>query len=134
MYNFIFVMALAVAATATAQTPAGHELDSVLILRAAVAGGSIDVMAAELHDNPLQAFNAGDKAQKDLKTKIDAALACASSHPDLLKAVKDYYVAAVSYFGAVGATKREDVANKKRLEEPLKERDTSLELELTLAK
>jgi len=132
--DLVFVIAATVTGAAWARAPGGHELDAVLTLRAAVAGGSIDVMEAELHDNPLQEFNAGDKAQKDLKTKIDAALVCAKSHPVLLRAVKDYYIAAVACFGAVSATQREDVANKKKLSGVLEEKETSLELEPKLAK
>ncbi len=54
--------------------------------------------------------------------------------PDLLKATKEFYIAATSYFGTVAVTDRFEKANSDRAKIVMDEKRTALELELKLAK
>ncbi len=97
---------------------------------------TVDVLlgqdSVELANGPAAAFAAGLQTKKSLESHIGAALAAAKKKPDLLKATKELYVAATSYFENAAPTSLIDAANSKHAKATMDEKRTALELELKL--
>lgn len=124
------VLALFLSTAAATQ----DKLSPIGALQATVAMGELEAMAPNISHDAVGAMAVGTKTKEKLESLIDKALAAAKRKPDLLKATKEYYVAALSYFGALGSTDRIQQANEERLKTVLDEKETALELELKLAK
>jgi hypothetical protein len=117
----------------------------IFIALLALAGASIDghagtdkigLLVAEAQANAILAdlqAQTGDwkkatdsalSAKGDIDKRTDAALMEANGHPDLLRALKEYIVAANSYFDAVGE------AQARRLKTDMDAKAKMVELEL----
>ena len=120
---------VAVCATALA---AKHDYKAVYSLQAEVALGQLQAMAPQISGNATEAKADGIATNKKLEELIGPALTAAKGHADLVKAIKEYYVAAVAYFESLGALDLIAAANTKRAEAAMNEKETALKLELKL--
>lgn len=125
MWLAVFLLAI----TAGPAGAAKADYSAIDTLLADVAMGQLSIMGAR---DPLEIQNRGLKAKASLESHIDAALVAAKKNPDLLRATKDFYVAATSYFGNAAPTTLADTAISKRAKATMDEKRTALELELKL--
>lgn len=126
----ILVVSLLFAGAAGAAPKADYSpIDQILLDG---AQGAAETYVAVLANDPVTGQKAGWDAKEALESHIDAALAAAKKKPDLLKATKEYYVAATSYFENAAPTNLIDKANTERAKKTMDEKRTALELELKL--
>lgn len=103
---------------------------AIAALELAVDTGKLDVYIGTQGGDIGRVSKGRDAGLAGIANAIKPALAAARS-PDLRKAIKEYYVAAETYFnGALSAGS----LNGQRLESDLAAKEAALDLELTLAK
>jgi len=130
------VLALGLCASAVVSTaaakPEKHQYINAMEL--AVAEAQASILVSEFANDYTSSLADVDKAKAALELNIVPAVKEAKGKGDLVKAIKEYYVAAKSYFASLPPTDRLQLAASNRLKMDMEAKGSALELERELDK